>query len=261
MDDSRLDDQLARVRAWYDRDPEHEWRRHETGAQNRLEYLVTTYALERDMTPRDPPLRILDAGGGPGRYTIWLAERGHRMTLIDLSPRSVALARDRVDAAPDSVRRNVEVVAEGSITDLTAFPDASFDAVLCLGAPLSHLIDRPSRQKAVAEFRRVTRPAGLLFVSVTNRIGAYRGVVQWWSPDWARTWIQDLRTTGITDRDDETPWYLFLPEELEQEEMLLAVMDDPVVWPIWRDVLLETCDHPNVAGSTRNMLAVARRLD
>jgi 2-polyprenyl-3-methyl-5-hydroxy-6-metoxy-1,4-benzoquinol methylase len=67
VDDDVLGDQLARVRAAYARDPEHEWRRLETGAPNRLEYLVTTYALERELKPRDPRLQILDVGGGPGR--------------------------------------------------------------------------------------------------------------------------------------------------------------------------------------------------
>jgi hypothetical protein len=36
-------------------------------------------------------------------------------------------------------------------------------------------------------------------------------------------------------------------------------MDDPQRWPAWRDVLLATCDHPNVVGVSNHLLAVARR--
>jgi hypothetical protein len=123
----------------------------------------------------------------------------------------------------------------------------------------------------------------LLFASVLNRIGAYRGVAQPGAPDWARTWIQQLRATSVVNiLDGETPAYFFWPEEIValladagltverlygckgvgshlHEEDLLALMDDPIVWPIWRAALLETWDHPSVAGSTRHMLAIARR--
>jgi hypothetical protein len=76
-----MDEVLARVRADYDRDPAREWDRLESGAQNRLEYLVTTTALERHLPPLDRPRRVLAAGGGPGRYTLLLAGRGYRVTL------------------------------------------------------------------------------------------------------------------------------------------------------------------------------------
>ena len=73
-----MEDTLTQVRAAYDHDPEWEWRRLESGAQYRLEQLVTMHALKRHLpavTP-DHPRHVLDAGGGPGRYTLALAARG-----------------------------------------------------------------------------------------------------------------------------------------------------------------------------------------
>lgn len=40
------------------------------------------------------PLRILDAGGGMGQIARWLAQKGHNVTLCDLSEEMLALARD-----------------------------------------------------------------------------------------------------------------------------------------------------------------------
>jgi hypothetical protein len=44
-----------------------------------------------------------------------------------------------------------------------------------------------------------------------------------------------------------------------QEDYLLAAMDNPEVWPMWRDMLLKTADYPCVVGVSRSLLAVARR--
>jgi SAM-dependent methyltransferase len=277
---------LELVRRAYGRDPEAEWRRLEAGTQARLEHLITSYALERHLPPPDSgerarrAVRVLDAGGGPGRYTIQLAERGYRLTLLDLSPELLALARQRVAAAAPAVRQRVEAVVEGSITDLSAFPDARFDAVLCLGGPLSHVVDPDGQAAAVRELRRVAKPGAPLLVSVMNRLGAYRTVVQW-----ADSWPQffpHLPETGRATLAMGAPAYYFLPEEFVallgtaglaverlygcsgigahlHEERLAALLDDPHRWPIWREVLLATCDHPNVAGVSNHLLAVARR--
>ncbi len=38
-------------------------------------------------------MKILDAGGGPGRYTIDLAKQGYHMTLLDISDKELELAK------------------------------------------------------------------------------------------------------------------------------------------------------------------------
>ena len=274
-------EELAEVRAAYDADPEREWRRLEGGAQARLEYLVTGHALERHLPPATGKPRVLDAGGGPGRYTIALAARGYRVTLLDLSPALLDLARRRIAEAGAPVGGNVAAVVEGSITDLSRFPDEQFDAVLCLGGPLSHVVEPDDRERALAELRRVARPGAPLFVSVMGRLGAYRSTVQW--PGCWEQVFPGVPETGRTRMGPHAaPTHNFLPEEFVaaltgaglpverlygcnglgahlQEDHLLALMADPERWPIWRDVFLATCDHPNVVGVSNHLLAVARR--
>ncbi|MCL4545370.1 MAG: class I SAM-dependent methyltransferase [Chloroflexi bacterium] len=278
-----MDGTLSRVRAAYDRDAEREWCRLEAGAQSRLEFLITSYALQRHLPPLDRPCRVLDAGGGPGRYTLLLAGWGYSVTLLDLSPASLDVAKGKIDAAGPDVQDHIEAVMEGSVTELVAFPDRHFDAVLCLGGPLSHLVHPLQRQQAVDELSRVARPGAPVCISVMNRIGAFRSMVQW------QLYIDDMDDlqrfweTGISEIGPyRAPAYFFTPDDLVtllqerglaverlygcngigahlQEEHLVMLMADAARWSAWQEVLLATCDHPNVIGVSRHLLAVARR--
>jgi SAM-dependent methyltransferase len=62
-------------------------------ASNRVEWERTLELLERCLPPA--PARVLDIGGGPGRYAAWLAERGYSVMLLDPVPKHVRQARAR----------------------------------------------------------------------------------------------------------------------------------------------------------------------
>ena len=65
------------------------------------------------------PLRILDMGGGSGRFGGALSEQGHHVTLIDKNPEAVALAEKR------GVQRAI-------VCDISDFHEAEFDGVVCM---------------------------------------------------------------------------------------------------------------------------------
>ena len=94
---------------------------------------------------------ILDAGCGSGRNMVELAKFG-TVTGIELAPASVERAR----------RRGVGEVVEGSLTEPLPFADDSFDLAVCFDV-IEHLDDDGV---ALAELRRVARPAGRLAVTV-----------------------------------------------------------------------------------------------
>lgn len=77
--------------------------------------------------------------GGPGRYTIELAKQGYDVVLLDIALANLELAKRQIKKA--KLQNRVKEVAEGSIVDLSRFADNTFDAVICLGGPLSHVID------------------------------------------------------------------------------------------------------------------------
>lgn len=79
------------------------------------------------------PGLLLDAGGGPGRYTIELARQHYDVVLLDLVPEMLKLATRRIKRA--EVEEKVKQIAQGSVEDLSMFTDQKFDAVLCLEGP------------------------------------------------------------------------------------------------------------------------------
>lgn len=142
----------ARTAEYFDELGEGEWTRFEDGRTPGLGLGVHIQMLEGYVRAGD---RVLDAGAGPGRFTLELLRLGAHVTALDISPGQLELLRARV---PD-----VEAVV-GDITDLSRFPDDSFDVTVCFGGPLSYVLERAD--EAVAELARVTRPGGHVLVSV-----------------------------------------------------------------------------------------------
>lgn len=149
-----------RVAAYYDQSGATEWRRLD---EHWLEFHVQLHLLTAHLAPGS---RVLDIGSGPGRYTVELARRGHRLVAGDLSPEQVRLAREAVATA--GVADAVEAIELLDARDLRRFDDNSFDAVLSMG-PFYHLQTPGERQQACAEASRVLRPGGLLFASFLPR--------------------------------------------------------------------------------------------
>lgn len=81
---------MSEVEAFYDRNPQYEWERLE---HHRTEFAVTLRAF-KDYLPA-VPAKILDVGGGPGRYSIALAQLGYEVTLFDLSKNCLELAKQK----------------------------------------------------------------------------------------------------------------------------------------------------------------------
>ncbi len=157
-------EQLERlVQAVYDGDPNREWERAE---RHRTEFAVTQMVLDAHLPP--PPARVLDCGGGPGRYAIYLARRGYQVTLFDLSPE--LLNRARQQAQETGAR--LSGIQQGTATDLSRFNTAQFDAVLLLG-PLYHLLEATDRQLALSEAYRVVKPGGRVFAAFITRYAAH----------------------------------------------------------------------------------------
>jgi ubiquinone/menaquinone biosynthesis C-methylase UbiE len=111
--------------------------------------MVAKYA-----TPNAP---ILDAGCGTGLNLRHLPEGS---TGIDINPRNIALLRQRL---PN------HTVVEGDVEALP-FADASFGTVLCTEV-IEHI---PDPSAALAEYRRVLQPGGVLIGSVPARSAIWK---------------------------------------------------------------------------------------
>lgn len=265
---------LDEVRAFYDRQVDREWRRL---TRHRVEFAVTTRAL-RDTLPANA--RVLDAGGGPGRYAVALAAAGHAVTLLDLSPRLLARAHDHAAERKAPLAGYVE----GSATDLRAFANASFDAVLLLG-PLYHLPLEDDRRLALREAFRVLVPGGALLAAFVTRYAPLRRLART-DPrllvgESAR--YEALLATGAMPpsgdademvgayyaRPDEIPPLIeaagFEPPRLLAAEGILDGIEERVAalrgpaWNAWADLNYDLAEDPGLLASSSHILAVSRR--
>jgi len=108
-------------------------------------------------------MKVLDAGGGYGRYGLEIARRGCELTLLDISS---AMLREAKNLAQKSGIHSINLV-EGSVQNLHQFPEQCFDLVLCLDAPISYAY--PNHFRAIQEICRVSRER--VIISVVNRLG------------------------------------------------------------------------------------------
>ncbi len=79
-----------------------------------------------------------DAGCGPGRFSIVVAELGATVTALDLSNVQLQLAKERLGKA--GVLESVGGFVSGDIADLSMFQDGHFDVVICYGGALSYQV-------------------------------------------------------------------------------------------------------------------------
>jgi 2-polyprenyl-6-hydroxyphenyl methylase/3-demethylubiquinone-9 3-methyltransferase len=104
---------------------------------------------------------VLDAGCGGGLLAEAMAQRGARVTGIDMSPESLAVARlHLLESAPLHVDYR-EISAE----ELAQQLPGSFDVVTCMEL-LEHVPDPASIVRSCA---RLARPGGSVFFSSINR--------------------------------------------------------------------------------------------
>ncbi|ONH30498.1 methyltransferase domain-containing protein [Pseudofrankia asymbiotica] len=116
-------------------------------------------------------LTVVDAGGGSGGFAVPLAQRGHRVTVVDPSQDALAaLARRATDAG-------VADRVTGRQGDLAELASAAGPAVAAAGGAdllLCHaVLDQvEAPEQALAAAVRVLRPGGWLSLLVAGRPGA-----------------------------------------------------------------------------------------
>ena len=131
---------------------------------SQLEFARTKEVIDRWLE-RSPAV-ILDVGGGPGAYAIWLADLGHEVHLVDPVAELVAHAQSLRGADG----RKISSCRVGDARTLD-HRDQSANALLLLG-PLYHLIDAEDRRQALREAYRVLAPGGLLFAAAISRFAS-----------------------------------------------------------------------------------------
>lgn len=128
--------------------------------------------LERDFAEFFPqaltaavgePLRILDAGGGCGPFSLPMASLGHHVTLCDLSEAMLAMAADTVAAS--SLQDHVQII-HGPIQALDG-AQPPFDLILCHA--VLEWVENP--QHILRHLTALLKPGAVLSLTFYNRNG------------------------------------------------------------------------------------------
>jgi len=271
------------VRAYYASFSEREWQRLTNPDDGTVEFALTKQLLATYLPPSG---RVLDLGGGPGRYTIWLAERDYQVVLADLSPELLAIARTQIAAA--GVNQQVEAVVEADACDLSRWPGASFDAVVCPG-PFYHLPDPADRARAAQELARVLRPGGVAAVALMPRFALLRRTLALPSERQHLSdprWLERLLQHGIFENDVPgrfTHGYGAQPGEIGpffarhglqmltlaasegiasgiQAEVAAMLAADSTFTDVALDILVQTATDPSILGMASHLLYIGQRV-
>lgn len=247
-----------------------------------LEFVINSYYIRQHL-----PLQaeILDNGAGPGKYAMNLASRGHRVTLTDLTPRLVELAKQK------SAELNLSEQFAGyhvmNAIQLEGLSDNEFDASLMMG-PMYHLQHEKDRTAALRELHRVTRPGGTVFVAFQSRMRMTITSLQYpqyWKPHDRMEALDEFQRTGVFNHQDPGrftgAYYVNLDEikpmmeqaGFETLELIasssignLLTAEQKQYWEergegdALLELLIEKAKDPSILGVSSHLLYIGRRI-
>ncbi len=160
---------------------------------------------------------ILDAATGTGMHAIALAQLGYHAAGADLSTGMVEKAR--MNAISAGVQVRFEVASFGALAQV--FEEHSFEAVLCLGNSLPHLLSPGELDDTLQDFTACLSPGGLLIIQDRNFDAVMLHHERWMEPqahseqntDWIFQRFYDFDPDGLLTfnmvtlkRTDQESW-------------------------------------------------------
>ncbi|MER5770991.1 class I SAM-dependent methyltransferase [Streptomyces sp. NPDC001985] len=124
----------------------------------------TVAALVRDsrLLGFPPGSRVLDLCCGPGLFLVPLAERGHRVTGVDLSPAMLERARETCEKAGAAVE-----LVRADMLEYTA--PGAYDVILNVFTSFGYFADAADNLQVLRNARRSLAPGGQLLVDVMGK--------------------------------------------------------------------------------------------
>jgi len=217
---------------------------------------------------------VLDAACGTGMHAIELARLGYRAAGADLSHLMVEKAQLNADEAgadvifkPAGFMHLQETFAGEEI-----YP---FDALICLGNSLPHLISETDIRKALADFGACLRPGGLLILQNRNFDAVMAKKERWIGPqsrregnkEWLFLRFYDFDADGLITfnivrlrREGDAPWVQALSTvrlfPLMQEQLSHLLEKSGFTDLCFYGIMDEVAFDP---ASSENLVAVARK--
>jgi len=216
--------------------------------------------------------RILDTACGTGMHAIALAQRGYDVTGADLSVGMIERARDNAAAVGSEAR--FVVAGFGELTERVG---DGFDALLCLGNSLPHVLTADALRETLTDFAAGLRPGGLLFIQNRNFDAVMTSRARWMPPqahrEGSREWLfirfYDFNPDGtlafniLTLRRDEVGEWTQQIEATTLRPLLHAELLDAVAAAGFSDAACygDMQGAPFDPENSGNLIAVAKKFD
>jgi 2-polyprenyl-3-methyl-5-hydroxy-6-metoxy-1,4-benzoquinol methylase len=186
-------------------------------------------------------LEVLDAACGTGMHALALAKAGYTVCGADFSGAMIQAARANAQTAGLTTR--FETAGFGALA--TTFGKQKFDALLCLGNSLPHLLTTADLSAALADFYTCLRPGGLLLLQNRNFDAVMAKKERWMEPQ--------------PHREGDAEWvfqrfYDFEPDGTIQFNIvnLKRAGDDP-----WQARVMSTRLRPQLSADLQAQLSAA----
>ena len=190
--------------------------------ETRLEKGMGIFEFERIKTLIEKyitstPSIIIDVGGGTGKYSEWLAKKGHQVYLVEPVLKHIKIAEKRA-----SKLKNQFTIKLGESRKLE-FPN-NFADLIILHGPLYHLQKKEDRDLTIKEAKRVLKNGGIILgfainYTASTLVGLLNGLIH------KKTFFEMCKvelTTGIHNPPSDFPWllaegYYHKPKQLKEE--------------------------------------------
>ena len=226
------------------------------------EYLTTIRYFDRLFKPGS---QILDACAGTGKYSFYLAEKGHTVTACDLVEHNVNIIRSKSESD------KLADITICNVLDLSCFENNRFDVVLCMGA-MYHLSSNNEKKQAIRECTRVCKPGGLVVLSYLNYFAVVAAEVQ--------IGLGNLDAVLMDFEDDgDSLFKTTTPSKMEEyvEESALEVLHNigtdgisyiladkinaasDTAFQKWMEYSYKHCEEPSILGYSMHGLLICRK--
>ncbi len=161
--------------------------------------------------------KIIDIGGGTGKYSEWLASLGHQVTLVEPVEKHIKQAESRLKKG-----KNHFTIIKGNAQNLDISSNVA-DLVLLHG-PLYHLQNIEERKQCLQQVYRVLKEDGICLAfginySASTIAGLMNGQIH--NPDFFEMCKREL-STSLHNPPNSLPWvlakgYYHKPNDLKTE--------------------------------------------
>lgn len=245
-----------------------------TNNARKIEFITTTHMIDSIIEENSI---ILDCAAGTGIYAFYLADKGHKVTATDITPRHIEYIREQLKDKRYDMDTDVL-----DACDMSCFRDETFDVVLNMG-PFYHLTDEQKRLKCLKESIRVLKKGGILITAYIPRLYLNQMITMSHRQYLDKKLLSEIRDAGILKHDNPkcfwTDTYYSSYDEMEElyrnysietlvhfaQDGILPMMGEKVdkwsdeEFKIWKDYHLSVCKEKSIIGMSNHVTIVGEK--